>query len=97
LSGNDQGWRAYIIRCGRKFTVGGSILEKKMATLAERLKPFVPEIQNSAAVGDTLAQQIINLYQMFCACPSDPGAPALCEATFEDWLKTRQDPQEVRT
>jgi len=65
-----------------------------MATLADRLKPFVSEI---AAEGDTLAQHIINLYRMFCACQSDPGAPALCEATFEDWLKTRQDLQEVRT
>lgn len=62
-----------------------------MTTLADRLRPHVPAIVADAKAGDGRATQIITLYEMHRACPSDPGAPALCEATFEDWLKERTD------
>lgn len=56
-------------------------------TLADKLRPYVPAIVDDAQNGNTNAQQIIALYRMHCDCPSDPGAPALCEAFFEDWKK----------
>jgi hypothetical protein len=56
--------------------------------ITARLKPYVRLLQASAAAGDEKAQQIINLHRMHCACPADPGAPALCASFFEDWLKS---------
>lgn len=55
-------------------------------TLAEKLKPYVSQIIASAAKGNGKAQMVISLYNMHRACPSDPGAPALCEMMFRDWL-----------
>ncbi len=57
-------------------------------SLADTLRPHVQAIQSAAKNGDMKAQQIINLYGMHCRCPSDPGAPALCQAAFDDWMKT---------
>lgn len=57
-------------------------------TLADKLKPYVAVIEAAAAAGDLGAKQIITLYQMHVRQPSDPGAPALCEAAFNDWRKT---------
>lgn len=56
-------------------------------TLADKLRPHVPAIELAASHGDAGAREIITLYQMHCACPSDPGAPALCEAAFDNWIK----------
>lgn len=58
-----------------------------MTTLADKIRPFVNAISQSATAGDGNAKQVIALYKMHCSCPSDPGAPALCEAFFEDWKK----------
>lgn len=58
-------------------------------TLASRLKPHVATIEAAAAAGDQGAKQIIDLYQMHVRLPSDPGAPALCAAAFDDWLRKR--------
>ena len=60
-------------------------------TLADKLKPHVDAIKASAKSGNPRAQEIIQLYRMHCDCPSDPGAPALCEAAFEGWLKEARD------
>lgn len=57
--------------------------------LTEELRPHVKEIEADAAAGDVLAKQIISLYGMYCRCPSDPGAPGLCRAAFDDWMRSR--------
>lgn len=54
-------------------------------SLADDLRPYVPAIKSAAERGDQGAAQIIKLYYMHCACPTDPGAPALCKAAFDDW------------
>ncbi len=59
-------------------------------TLADKLKPYVPAIIDAADSGNAGARQIIQLYRLHCACPSDPGAPALCEAALDDWIKSTQ-------
>lgn len=59
-------------------------------TLADKIRPYVEDIKKDAADGDQLATEIIHLYQMHVRCPQDPGAHALCEATFDDWLKKRK-------
>lgn len=56
-----------------------------MITLADKLRPYVEQIKADASAGNVKAKQVIDLYQMHASCPSDPGAPALCEAVFEDW------------
>lgn len=61
----------------------------RQMVLADKLRPHVAAIQMAASGGDAKAQQIVSLYKMHCACPNDPGAPALCEATFDDWMKER--------
>lgn len=53
--------------------------------LVAMLKPFVQDIKDSAACGNPHAKQIINLYELHRACPSDPGAIGLCHAAFELW------------
>ena len=58
-------------------------------SLADKLRPHVPEIQSQARGGNEKAARIIDLYQMHVACPSDPGAPALCEAAFDEWMKSK--------
>ena len=57
--------------------------------LTERMKPYVEQIIASANDGDENAKQVISLHRMHVACPSDPGAPALCEAAFDAWLAPR--------
>jgi hypothetical protein len=59
-------------------------------SLAEKLKPHVKSIEFASKCGDTAATQIIKLYEMHRNCPSDPGAPALCEAAFDDWMRARR-------
>ena len=54
--------------------------------LSERIKPYVERIETQAARGDSLAQQIINLYEMWRAVPNDPGSHGLCEGAFVHWL-----------
>lgn len=60
-----------------------------MTDLVEKLKPHVKAIMDDAAAGDFRAKEIITLYRMWERCPSDHAAPALCEATFNDWLKRK--------
>ena len=57
--------------------------------LTERLRPHVGDIISAAQAGDAGAKQIITLHRMWMASPRDPGAPALCEAAFDDWMKGR--------
>lgn len=59
-------------------------------TLADKLRPYVKQLQEDANEGGWLAQQTIEMYKMHCSCPRDPGAPALCEAFFNDWLKAKE-------
>lgn len=59
--------------------------------LTELLRPHVGALKAAADGGDGLARNVITLYEMHRACPSDPGAPALCEATFSDWLRARRE------
>ncbi len=60
-----------------------------MAELSDRIKPHVADIIASATAGDENAKQVITLHRMHVACPQDPGAPALCGAYFDAWLKSR--------
>lgn len=61
-----------------------------MGSLAEKLKPHVSAIVAAHEGGDKSATHIIKLYEMHRTCPSDPAAPVLCEAVFDDWMKSRQ-------
>jgi hypothetical protein len=56
--------------------------------LTELLRGHRMALIKAASNGDMGAVQVIKLYQMHVDCPSDPGAPALCEATFKDWLRS---------
>lgn len=58
-------------------------------TLADKLRPYVAALELSSADGDAKANSVISLYQMHVACPSDPGAPALCEAAFNEWIASK--------
>jgi hypothetical protein len=58
-----------------------------MGTIAQKLKPHVKAIEASASGGCQKAVEIIELYEMHRKSPSDPAAPALCEAVFDDWMK----------
>lgn len=62
-------------------------------TLADTLRPYVAELKNEAARGCAVAQNIIGLYRMHVACSSDPGAPALCKAAFDEWVSSRKGPK----
>lgn len=57
--------------------------------LTERLRPHVATLTAEAMLGDQQAQQVIDLYQLHVAAPQDPGAPALCHAAMDEWLKRR--------
>lgn len=61
--------------------------------ITSRLKPHVADIVADAAGDDErlsrMAQQIISLHRMHVSCPRDPGAPALCEAAFNEWVAAR--------
>lgn len=59
--------------------------------LGEKLKPHVPAVIAAHRAGDKAATQIITLYNMHVRCPADPGAPALCEAAFDEWMKSRNE------
>jgi hypothetical protein len=61
-----------------------------MNRLTEKLRPHVLQILADAERGNRKAQQIIDLHRMHCACPGDPGAPALCEAAFDDWRRANE-------
>lgn len=60
-----------------------------MYAITDKLRPHVDAIKKSASLGNEKAQAIINLYTLHCACPSDPGAPALCEVAFNDWMRAK--------
>lgn len=62
--------------------------------LTEKLRPHVDAIKADAANGDVRAKEIITLYKMWERCPNDAAAPALCEATFDDWLKRKEKKNE---
>lgn len=66
-----------------------------MSTLADKIRPHVKDIVAAHKAGDESATQIITLYEMHCRSPYDPGAPALCEATFDDWMKARSGPSKA--
>ena len=53
----------------------------------DELKEAAPAIEEDAKQGDTLAQEVINLYRLHCLCQQDPGAFGLCEAAFKRWQK----------
>ncbi len=57
-----------------------------MNPLTAKIKPHVPAIVKDAGNGCGKASNVITLYQMYIACPSDHAAPALCEAAFDDWF-----------
>jgi len=57
--------------------------------LTERLRPHVSALLAARKNGDQKAKQVIDLYGMHVRCPGDPGAPALCEAVFDDWILSR--------
>ena len=63
-------------------------------TLSDKIKPFVQRIIDDANKGNAEAQQIITLHRMHVSCPSDPAAPALCEAAFDEWKKGVSDEAE---
>lgn len=56
-------------------------------SLADKLRPYVSRIEAAIKAGDEKARQIVTLYEMHRASPSDPAAPALCEVAFDDWMK----------
>lgn len=60
-----------------------------MNPLTELIRPYVDELKAQAAAGNVKAKQVISLYEMHCDCPSDRGAPALCEAAFKDWKRSQ--------
>jgi len=62
---------------------------RKMA-LEDKIRPYRDELISAHTAGDEGATQVIKLYQMHCASPSDPGAPAFCEAAFDKWLEDRK-------
>jgi len=58
-------------------------------SLADKLRLYVDELRADAKRGDQVAERVVTLYRMHCSCPSDPGAPALCEAAFDEWKSNR--------
>ena len=64
-----------------------------MSDITEKLRPHVAAIQEDVKGGDLElrrhAAAIINLHCMHVDCPGDPGAPALCEAAFNEWKKAK--------
>jgi hypothetical protein len=59
--------------------------------LTEMLQPYVQRLQQGAAAGDKNAASVIDLYKLHCSCPSDPCAPALCEAAFTEWKRGQEE------
>ena len=59
--------------------------------LTELLRPHVGEIKLAAANGDKNAQDIIALYTMHMAAPSDPGAYGICTAIANEWIEKRNE------
>lgn len=58
--------------------------------LTELLRPHVSALKSDAAAGDGKAKQVIDLYRLHCSAPQDPGAPALCRAAFDEWIRRRR-------
>lgn len=56
--------------------------------LTALIKPWRGQLIVAAEKGDQRAQQVINLYQMYVACP-EPGAAGLCQAAFKEWQENR--------
>lgn len=61
-----------------------------MSDLSETIRPHVAAIESSASHGNKKALMIISLYQMHVKCPNDPGAAGLCQAAFDDWMKSQR-------
>ena len=57
--------------------------------LEEQIRPYVFSLISAAQSGDDRATEVIRLYQMHSACPSDPAAAGLCSAAFHEWLAKR--------
>ena len=57
--------------------------------LTEKLRPHVKAIKAAIANGDRQAEQIVQLYELYRACPSDYAAAALCSEVFDEWMRTR--------
>lgn len=55
-------------------------------SLADKLRPHVDALMRDAKNGNHHAKEVITLYQMHRASPTDPAAPTLCECHFADWL-----------
>ena len=58
--------------------------------LTALLRPHVEAIKNDAQAGDVRARTVINLYQMYLACPADHAAATFCEETFKEWRKLKE-------
>lgn len=56
-----------------------------MSELTELLRPHVRELEESSREGNKTAIEVIKLYNLHVACPSDPGAIGLCQAAFKSW------------
>lgn len=57
-----------------------------MSALSEELKPWAKSISAADAMGDKLAGEIIDLYDLHRSCPNDPAAVGLCRAALKGWL-----------
>ena len=62
-------------------------------SITEHIRPFVRHIQQDAANGDVLAQQVIESHRQFCDSIEDPLSELLCETAFNAWKKSKQPPQ----
>lgn len=66
-----------------------------MTDITDLLRPHVADLKadldaNNATVRQ-YAEAVISLHRMHVSFPSDPGAPALCEAAFEKWQQARAE------
>lgn len=61
-----------------------------MASITDRIRPYVDRIIRAAARGNVKASRVVELHRMHVKCPSDPGAEGLCEAAFDDWLSEQK-------
>lgn len=58
-------------------------------SLTALIKPWRGQLVIAAVQhNDHYAKQVIDLYNMYVACP-EPGAQGLCEAAFKTWLENR--------
>lgn len=54
--------------------------------LTERLLPLVWRIVDACNAGDEKAAEIVKLYQLYVACPSDRAAAVFCDEALTEWL-----------